>query len=288
MEQKIRVLVLGGTGMLGHVLINSLEKNKIFDVQNIVYRKKINKKSITCDVTKKNLIQKKIIKTNPKIIINCVGVLIRGSKENPANAIYVNSFFPHFISKIADKINAKLIHISTDCVFSGKKGGYSENDKKDANDLYGMSKSLGEIDSKNHLTLRTSIIGPELKNNGEGLLHWFLNQKGNISGYTNAIWGGVTTLELSKVIVYLISQNTSGLVNITNGISISKYEILKLLQKTFNHNITINKKNSKRTDKSLSSLRKDVQYQVQSYDKMFKDLYNYMIKNKKLYSHYNL
>ena len=132
------------------------------------------------------------------------------------------------------KVGGMLIHISTDCVFSGNKGNYIETDYRDARDIYGLSKALGEIDNENDLTIRTSIIGPELKTNGEGLFHWFLSQKGNVYGYTDAIWGGVTTLEFAKAIDCAIEQRITGLINLTNKVPISKYELLKLSQKIFN------------------------------------------------------
>ena len=112
------------------------------------------------------------------------------------------------LNKLCDSINSKLIHISTDCVFSGKTGGYDENSIKDAIDDYGKTKSLGEFDSEcNHLCIRTSIFGPEIKQNGEGLVHWLFNQKGKIFGYKNVFWSGVTTLELSKAIRFSIEKN---------------------------------------------------------------------------------
>ena len=113
----------------------------------------------------------------PDYVINCVGVLIKGSKESIENAIYINAYFPHMLERILHNTTGKLIHISTDCVFSGEKGQYADNDPKDALDTYGMTKNLGEVVNTKDITLRTSIIGPELKNNGEGLFHWIYSQK---------------------------------------------------------------------------------------------------------------
>ncbi|WP_373398913.1 sugar nucleotide-binding protein [Algoriphagus halophilus] len=124
----------------------------------------------------------------------------KGFSRKSKNSIFINSYFPHWLVSEADKYGGQVIHISTDCVFSGKKGGYIEADFRDADDIYGRGKALGELIGGRHLTLRTSIIGPELKSNGEGLFHWFMNQKGETNGYTKAIWGGVTTFELAKVI----------------------------------------------------------------------------------------
>jgi dTDP-4-dehydrorhamnose reductase len=279
-----KVLVLGSTGMLGHVLYDTLTKAKKYDVFDVVFRNKLNEHSIICDVTNKENVAKVVNDLNPDIIVNCIGVLIKGSNTNPANAIYINSFLPHYLASLANNCNAKLIHVSTDCVFSGTKGGYVESDFKDALDVYGKSKGLGELDDENHLTIRTSIIGPEIKKNGEGLLHWFLNQKGAINGFTKAFWGGVTTLELSKVILETINQDLKGLINLTNGQAIAKFDMLQLFKSIFNRdNLQVNPVEGKAVDKSLQSDRNDFDYQVPTYDIMFQEMYDNMVTRKYLY-----
>jgi dTDP-4-dehydrorhamnose reductase len=135
----------------------------------------------------------------------------------------------------------KIIHLSTDCVFDGKDGGYTEKSFKNENGIYGLSKNLGEIYGKNSLTIRTSIIGPELKN-GSGLFNWFMNQKGNISGFTKAYWTGVTTLELSKAIDKAIDENIEGLYHIVPNKKISKYDLLNIFKNEFSEvKVTIEK-----------------------------------------------
>ena len=124
---------------------------------------------------------------------------------------------------MADVLNAKLIHNSTDCVFSGEKGtSYIETDEKDGNGVYAKTKGIGEVISDKHLTIRTSVVGPELKSDGEELFHWFMTQSGTISGYTRAIWSGVTTLELAKAVLWSIENKITGLYHITNNDSICK------------------------------------------------------------------
>lgn len=277
--------MLGATGMLGHKFHEIVTQTNKYEVFNVVFRTKLNKDSIVCDVTNKDKVAKVVRDINPDIIVNCIGVLIKGSSSSPANAIYINSFLPHFLADLSDEIGAKFIHVSTDCVFSGKKGGYVESDFKDADDVYGRSKGLGEVISENHLTIRTSIIGPEIKANGEGLLHWFLNQEGTINGFTKAIWGGVTTLELSKAILEAIDQNLVGLLNLTNTEAISKFEMLQLFKKVFNRSeLAINAVDGKAVDKSLKSERTDFSYEVPSYGKMIEEMHENMIANKSLYS----
>ena len=187
---ETKILILGSTGMLGHVVYKYFAQQDQYELYDLVYRNKLRDESIVCDITNVLQLKKTISSIKPDVIINCIGILIKGSKVNPANAIFINSYFPHLLVEIADTIQAKIIHISTDCVFSGNKGSYTERDFCDADDTYGRSKALGEIFSDKHLTLRTSIIGPEIKTVGEGLFHWFMNQNGKINGFTNAYWGG--------------------------------------------------------------------------------------------------
>lgn len=285
----IKILILGSTGMAGHVIYKYFESLNKFDLYNISYRKKLNESSITLDVSNSDLLEHRIIEINPDIIINSIGVLIKGSASNPANAIFINSFLPHNLVGIADKINSKVIHLSTDCVFSGKKGRYLENDFRDADDIYGRSKALGEIDYGKHLTIRTSIIGPELKIDGEGLMHWFFTQRGEVNGFSEAIWSGVTTLELAKSLISFIENNISGVYHLTNNKEISKYDLLCMIKKIWaiNH-IKINKINGKRINKSFLDTRNEIDYKVHDYLESLSELKEFFDKNLENYLHYNL
>ena len=284
---KTKLLVLGSTGMLGHTLFHYLENNSDFELHDVVYRNKLRDESVVCDVTNAEKLEAVICTINPDVIVNCIGVLIKGSQHNPANAIYINAFLPHKLANIADKLQAKLIHVSTDCVFSGKKGAYLEKDYRDADDTYGRSKALGEMDCENHVTVRTSIIGPEIKTKGEGLLHWFLNAEGDINGFTTAYWGGVTTLELSKAILEMINQDIRGLINITNGEAISKFELVSLFKTAFNRKqISISAFEGKQVNKSLKSSREDFNFQVSSYKTMVQEMATEIYKNKNRYTPY--
>ena len=281
---KKKVLILGSTGMLGHIFHSYLAKNTDYEIIDLVFRTKLTDDSIICDVTDKKKLKEIIIKTNPDVIVNCIGVLIKGSTNDPSNAIYINSYLPHYLLSITKEINSKLIHVSTDCVFSGKKGSYVESDFRDADDVYGRSKALGELMTEEALTIRTSIIGPEIKKAGEGLLHWFLNQKGTIGGYAQAFWGGVTTFELSKAILIAIEKDIKGLIHLTNGIAINKYDLLNLFKQEFNRiELDINSVSNKKVDKSLKSERTDFGYIVPSYKEMISQMHLNMIENKSLY-----
>ena len=281
---KKKILIFGATGMAGHVVYQYLVDTEKYDITNVVYRTKLNDDSIVIDVTNNDAVANIIRNIKPEIIINCIGVLINGSKDHPDNAIYINAYFPHLLKKISDEIDTKLIHISTDCVFSGKKGNYTESDFCDADDVYGRSKALGEVINNKDLTIRTSIIGPEIKQNGEGLFHWFMNQEGEVNGFINAIWGGVTTLELAKAIDYAIEQKTIGLVHLSNGEGINKYDLLNLFKQIWSKNIVINPYDGGKVNKSIAKSER-FDYYVSSYQKMLQEQYDWMNSNQLLYKY---
>ena len=284
-----KVLVLGSTGMIGHQVFNYLKFNSVFELYNISFRKKLQHDSILLDARSEDTFMKCIESISPNYIINCIGILINSSNSDPEDAIFLNSYLPHRLSKLADVINAKLIHISTDCVFSGEKGtSYIETDEKDGKDVYAKTKGIGEVISDKHLTLRTSVVGPELKSDGEELFHWFMSQSGSISGYTKAIWSGVTTLELAKAILWSIENKITGLYHITNNDSICKYDLLKLFKKYTGKEIDILPIDGKEVDKSFIDTRKLIDYKIPSYEQMVVEMTNLIRSNKVLYSQYTV
>lgn len=279
-----RVLILGSTGMLGHQVFFNLEKAGEFELFDLSFRNKLREETTVCDITDFNKLEGIIKEIAPEIIINCIGILIKGSNQNPKNSILINAYFPHWLTGVADEIESKVIHISTDCVFSGKKGGYVESDFRDADDVYGRGKALGEIFLEKHLTLRTSIIGPEIKQSGEGLFHWFMNQKGEVNGYSKAFWGGVTTFELCKSIKKAISEDLTGLYHVTNGIAISKFDLLNAFNKTFNTSVQVNSVEGKKVDKSLKTEKTEVDFAIPSYEEMIREMKTFMSENKSIYA----
>lgn len=284
---KKKILVLGSTGMLGHQVVSYFLNFDDYDVIDIAFRSKLREKTIVSDVTNKTTFEKVVTELRPDFIVNCIGILIHGS-SNVENAIYLNAYLPHQLKKISKNIGAKLIHISTDCVFSGDKGGYIESDVKDGKGVYSQTKILGEIEDGANLTLRTSIIGPELKDNGEGIFHWFMSQSGDISGFTKAIWSGVTTIELAKAVKWSIESDITGLYHVTNNSSISKYELLKLFQKHTKKDIDIKPVDGNNVDKGFIDTRLLMNYKIPSYDQMISDMVNFIVSNNYLYSQYKL
>lgn len=271
---KDKILVLGGVGMLGHVLLEKLNDCNTFEVYDVTRKKEDRINNLECDVVNFTSLFEIISQINPNYIVNCIGVLIKGSSEDPSNAILINAVLPHKLVQFSKAVNAKLIHISTDCVFDGSKGNHLESDNKTAQDTYGLSKSLGEIIDNKNITLRTSIIGPELKENGEGLFSWFLSQKGEVNGYTESIWGGVTTLVLSEVIIKCVEEEYTGLLHVTNGVPISKFKLLNLIKDQFGlNNIALKKILGKKADKSLNSIYN--YFEIPSYENMISEMKNY-------------
>lgn len=289
MTLRKKVLVLGSTGLIGHQVFNYLQANGQYELYNFAYRKKLQDNTILLDARDLEHFLENIIAVAPDFIINCIGVLIKGANQNPENAIFLNAYMPHRLARLADDINAKLIHISTDCVFSGDKdAGYIETDYKDGYDIYSKTKGLGEIISDSHLTLRTSVFGPELKNDGEELFHWFMSQSGTISGFNKSIWSGVTTIELAKAVECSIRKGIAGLYHVTNNSSINKYDLLNLSRKYMKKDINISSVDGKKSDKSFIDTRLLLDYKIPSYEQMIAEMAELIFDNKSLYAQYQI
>lgn len=284
---RLKVLVLGSTGLIGHQVFNYLVKTEKYELYNITYRKKLNNETILCDVRNQDKFIEQVRSISPDVIINCIGILIEEANVDPENAIFINAYFPHRLMSLADELNSKLIHISTDCVFSGEKEmPYIEKDFKDGKDTYAKTKGLGEIINEKHLTLRTSVIGPELKTNGEELFHWFMSQSGEIKGYTKAIWSGVTTLVLAKVIEWAIENKSTGLYHVTNNKSIDKFTLLNLIKKHTKKDILIHPFDEKECNKSFIDTRKELNFVIPTYEEMIHEMINAILKDKISYRQY--
>lgn len=282
-----RVMLLGCVGMAGHVIADYLSNKDGYDIYGVA---RSEGKFVThiLDVTEFDRLQELIKMIKPDYIINCVGVLVSASTKNICAAIQINSYLPHYLDMLGKKHNFKLIHISTDCVFSGRTGGYRENSFKDGDDNYARTKALGEVINEVDLTIRTSIIGPELKSNGTGLLDWFLKQTNDVNGYSKAYWSGVTTLELAKAIHEFIKQDIHGLFQLCPDERISKYDLLKLFSVVWSKPIVIKEDGSYCMDKSLVSTRKDFDYKVPKYKDMLLEMRDWMAKHSSIYKHYSI
>jgi dTDP-4-dehydrorhamnose reductase len=274
----MKLLILGGTGMAGHVLKAYFMQKKDYEVL-YTSRDPNDEASIYLDVTNFKRVEEVIELTKPDIIINCIGILNEQANNNPLLAFQVNSLLPHQLAKLIARHQGKLIQISTDCVFSGLEGDYTEDKIPDGTSVYAQSKQLGEIINNHNLTIRTSIIGPELKEDGIGLFLWFMNQSGEIKGYEKVLWNGVTTLELAKSIEKMIQHHVTGLYHLGSSKKVSKYELLTLIQDIFQKNdVKIVRDQEIVLDRTIRSTRKDFEYIVPSYEEMLLSLREWMKK----------
>lgn len=269
----INVLVLGITGMLGSMVYRYLSLNESLNVFGTARVSSISYDQNIFQLDVKNITEEQslnlILETNPEYIVNCIGIINKyctfENNEGIQNAILINSLFPH---KLANSIKRhspkiKIVQIATDCVYSGNKGNYIETDIHDPVDIYGKSKSLGEVISDNLINIRCSIIGPEL-NNKSSLLEWFLakNEREAVSGYNHHFWNGVTTLQFAQLCERIIIGNEFDSLRKLNHLlhycineSVSKYQLLLIFREIFKKNIAIIKiEDSKKVDRTLASI----------------------------------
>ena len=280
----MKILILGATGMLGHKILQKFKNN--FTVTGTIrseFKKEsdhpLGKMNIINNVYADDFrtIERAIEETYPDVIVNAIGIVKQlPQASDPVVSISINSLFPHLLAECCEKQDIRLIHYSTDCVFSGSKGNYSEEDFPDANDLYGRSKLLGEVTGHKCLTLRTSIIGRELSGS-HGLIEWFLSQKGKtIKGYKNAIFSGLTTNAHARILKEIILDypNLEGLYHLASD-PISKYDLLTLVKKQYNMDINIEPDYHEVSDRSLNSskLRLETNIVTPSWDEMVKEMF---------------
>lgn len=284
----MKFFVCGCNGMAGHTISLYLQEQG-HEVYGFDLRESKYIKSFAGNAFDTETIAKAIKDGNYDTVINCIGVLNQFAEQNHALAAFLNSYFPHFLAKTTEGTDTQVIHMSTDCVFSGKKGSYVENDFQDGETFYDRSKALGELNDDKNITLRNSIVGPDINPNGIGLLNWFLHQEGQINGYTKAIWTGQTTLQLAKTMEQAAKERAHGLVNAVPDHGISKYELCKLFNHYFrNDAITINPVEGVNADKSLKRTNFDFSYLIPDYEVMVAELAEWVKKHREMYPHYNL
>jgi len=278
----MKILILGSSGILSKTLQLYLSKKNI-DFLTISRERNSNRNFYLKDISNFKNLEQLIFKIKPKYIINCIGVTkFNNTYKNKKLTILLNTKMPIYLAELCKLNKIYFLHISTDCVFSGKKGNYSDNSYKDTKDLYGLSKNKGEVKNKFTTTIRTSFIGPEL-NTKKSLLSWFLNEKKFVRGYGKAFFSGITSLELSKIIYnYFIKKNIlqNKIINIGSRRT-SKFTLLTKIRKIFKKNINIVRYQNFIIDRSLDSkkFRKLTRYKVVKWDKMLLELKRFMISN---------
>lgn len=284
----MKFFVCGCNGMAGHTISLYLQEQG-HDIFGFDLEKSKYIKSFAGTAFDTETIAKVIKEGNFDSVINCIGVLNQFAEQNHALATFLNSYFPHFLVKTTEGTATQVIHLSTDCVFSGKKGEYTEEDFPDGETFYDRSKALGEIIDDKNITLRNSIVGPDINPNGIGLLNWFLRQIGAINGYTKAVWTGQTTLQLAKTIEQAAKEKAHGLYNAVPDYAITKYELCKLFNHYFRNDIIkINPVEGVVADKSLKRSKFEFDFKIPNYDVMVAELAEWVKNHKEMYPHYNL
>lgn len=287
---NMKFLILGCNGMAGHVISLYL-KEKGHDVTGFARKKSAIVPTIIGDAFNVDLLKNIIIDGHYDVVINAIGILNQFAEKNKSAAVYLNGYLPHFLADITTYLPTQIIHMSTDCVFSGKKGNYTESSFPDGETFYDRTKAIGELNDSKNLTLRNSIVGPDINENGIGLLNWFMMQKNyaEVNGFIKAIWTGQTTLQLAKTMEIAAKNRATGLINAVPSKSITKFELLQLFNKHLRKSkISIYPVNGVTADKSLIRTRFDLNYEIPDYETMIIELADWMKFHKFLYPHYNL
>jgi dTDP-4-dehydrorhamnose reductase len=296
---KQKVLILGVEGMVGHKLFLELSKKSLLKVWATArtqgglakFPPRLASGIIPkIDAGEFETVVGQLNKLKPDVVINCIGITKKIINENdPLSAIEINSVFPHRLAQACRLSGARVIQLATDCVFNGSKGNYTESDPSDATDLYGRTKYLGEVYYPHCLTIRTSFVGPELGTRHHGLLEWFLSQRRQTKGYTKAIYSGVPTVEIARILYKYILPNKKlrGLYQISS-VPISKFDLLKLIAKVYSKKINIIPDDSVSIDRSLDSkrFRLATGYKPLSWERMIKAMHQ-DYKSQRLYKKYN-
>lgn len=279
----MKIAVLGATGMAGHV-ISQYFKDLHCDVYETSRSIRESEKAKAIDACDTECLVKWLNAIEPDVIVNAIGLLQRACAERPDLAIKINSYLPQRLAFCFKDTSAKIIHLSTDCVFSGANAPYEENSFRDGDTLYDRTKALGEIINSKDLTFRMSIIGPDIDPQGTGLFNWFCAQTGKIGGYSKAFWNGITTIELAKAIEKAIEAKLIGLYHLVPQKNISKYDLIILFKKYFDRQqLEIYRDDSFSIDKTLKNTRADFKYYIPAYDEMIEEMAEWVKKHRDMY-----
>lgn len=261
----MKILILGASGMLGNAMMRVMAETGEHDVWGTARSGAIKHHFLAqlsehilvgVDVENADALARVFAEVRPEVVVNCIGLVKQlADADDPLIALPINAMLPHRLARLCELIGARLVHVSTDCVFNGTKGGYRESDQSDAEDLYGKSKFLGEVAYPHTITLRTSIIGHELAS-AHGLVGWFLEQEGCVKGYRQAIFSGLPTVELSRIVrdIVLPRQALSGLYHVA-ATPIAKFDLLKLIASAYGKMIKIEPDDRVKIDRSLNADR---------------------------------
>lgn len=281
----MKVLIIDSNGMVGHVVALYM-KEKGHNVVGYSNTATELFEYIKGEVYNVDFLQEVVANGNYDAVINCSAVINEQADEDKAKAVFVNSYIPHFLEQITANTNTVVVHRSTDCIFSGERGNYTLKDTPDAKSFYAKSKVLGEIVNEKDITIRTSLVGPEMKRNGSSLFNWYMQQSGDVKGFANAIWTGITTIEFAKVTEQLLMKKAHGLFQCVPESSISKYDLLCLFEKYFPKGRNVIKVENTYINKALLPEVGSYAVDISSYDTMISEMKTWVDEHLNLYMNY--
>lgn len=283
-----RFLVLGASGMAGHTISIYLAEQG-HDVVGFSRRPVAFIESINGDAFDDRLLRDIILRGDFDVVVNAIGILTNDADANADKAVYLNAFLPHRLAAMTRELKTRIIHLSTDCVFAGNTGPYTENSFRDGGTIYDRTKALGELCDAKNLTLRNSIVGPDMKPDGIGLFNWFMTQSESMDGFTKAMWSGLTTVELAKAIDFVSGDGSAGLVNMVPKGSISKFDLLNLFRDRFRSGrVEIHASEKLSLDKTLIRTNFASAFMPAPYGRQIEELAQWMSSHMDLYPHYGL
>ena len=271
----MKIIVLGCTGVVGYAVALYFK-----ETGHVVYD------NYDASIYDKDQLKKAIEGVRPDAIINCTAIVNQAAEEDKAGAAYLNAYLPHLLETLTAGTNTVVVHRSTDCIFSGAKGQYVLEDWPDAKSFYARTKAVGELNNDKDITIRVSLIGPAQDENDGSLLNWFLNQKGEVKGFANAIWTGLTTLEYAKTIERLLNQNAHGVFQAAPKSAISKYELISIFEKYFPGGRTIVRVENNRVDKSLVPYWANYDIEIKDYEEQVVEMKDWIEKHPDHYPAY--
>lgn len=284
----MRFLVLGASGMAGHVIALHLKESG-HDVVGFSRRRVGFVESVAGNAMDAALLEGIVREGAFDVVVNAVGVLNEDAEEHRDRAAYLNAYLPHRLAALTADLPTRVIHMSTDCVFRGNTGPYAESSFPDGDTFYDRSKALGELNDEKNLTLRNSIVGPDINEDGIGLLNWFMSQEGPVRGFTGAIWTGVTTVELARAIGAAALEGAAGLVNLVPDESVSKYELLRLFNEHLRGGrVEIVPSGEFSLDKTLVRTSNALSFRAAPYEDQVREMAAWIRSHASLYPHYGL
>lgn len=282
---KKTILVIGASGMVGHVVALYF-KEKEYKVVTLTRSQKVFKDTILLDLKDESALGTFLEQSDFDVIVNCSAILVHQSEESKNNAVFINSYIPHFLEAFYKNSATKIIQLSTDGVFNGDQSPYEEDRKPDTNTFYGKTKILGELDNPKDLTIRATFFGPNFHNENNSLFHWFMIQKGLIKGFDAVVLNGVTSLEAAEFIEYAIENELTGIKHLGTSNAYSKYELLQSIKRIFGKTeIQIMKDTEIQSNHTLV-LPDYPGYSIKSLEEQLLRLHSWMINHRQIYAQY--